>query len=246
MEQSTFSATLGGISLNFHPTYGDSVECFGSFARPASQDGPVVSLPRDSLEEARTLYSPEMSPGIVEFNELCPRASDVLLPFRRCAFHGVAFLWRSKAYIFTAPSGTGKTTQYVLWKMLYGDEIGVLNGDKPVLESRDDGLWVHPSPWMGKEGMGRAESAPLGGVIYLAQGQENTIRLMRPRESVVPVFAQFLFTAPGPEAVEQVCRLEEDMLRTVPVWLLTNRGDEASARLTHDTISQWEEHHHEG
>ena len=34
--------------------------------------------------------------------------------------------------------------------------------------------------------------------------------------------------------------LEEQLLATVPVWLLANRGDEASARLTHDTILQWE------
>ena len=245
MEQTVFGATIGGIPLTFRVASPEVARCFGPL-REEPHDGPVVWVPEADLLAARQVYPADMNEAVLEYNALCGPTADALLPFRRCLFHGAAFLWRGKAWIFTAPSGTGKTTQYVLWKMLYGGEISVLNGDKPVLESRDDGLWVHPSPWVGKEGMGRTESAPLGGVIYLAQGQENTIRLMRPRESVVPIFAQFLFTASGPEAVEQVCRLEEDMLRTVPVWLLTNRGDEASARLTHDPISQWEEHHHEG
>lgn len=244
--ENTISITVAGVRLSICLNYARTELFFGKWLQPPQSGLPTIAVTKTLMEEAKRVYPSEICPEALEFNCLPMPASDALLPFRRCLFHGAAFLWRGKAWIFTAPSGTGKTTQYVLWKMLYGDEIGVLNGDKPVLESRDNSLWVHPSPWMGKEGMGRAESAPLGGVIYLAQGQENTIRLMRPRESVVPIFAQFLFTASGPEEVEQVCCLEEDMLRTVPVWLLTNRGDEASARLTHDTISQWEEHHHEG
>lgn len=243
MEQTVFGVTIGGIPLTFQVANPEAALCFGPF-REEPNGGPVVRAPQADLLAARQLYPAGMREAALEYNVLCGPASDALLPHRRCLFHGAAFLWRGKAWIFTAPSGTGKTTQYVLWKMLYGDEIAILNGDKPVLEARADGIWVHPSPWVGKECMGRPESAPLGGVIYLAQGPENAIRPMPAGESAAPIFAQFLFTAAGPEDVSRVCALEEALLRAVPVWLLTNRGDEASARLAHDTISQWEEQHH--
>lgn len=241
----TITVTIAGIPLSICLNDPGTKPYFGTWAQPAQRCTPMVAVTEAFMKDAKRAYPMEIRPEALEFNCLPMPTSDALLPFRRCLFHGVAFSWRGKAWIFTAPSGTGKTTQYVLWKMLYGKEISILNGDKPVLESREDGIWIHPSPWTGKEGMGRVESAPLGGVIYLAQGSENTIRRIMPSESAASIFSQFLFTANGPDDIGRVSQLEEDMLRAVPVWLLTNRGDEASAWLTHDTILKWEENRHE-
>lgn len=246
MGEYTFTASLGGIELNIQTAYPQNADWFRSFACGETGTDRLVRVTKEELETVRSYYPPEMSPATVEYNELCTRVGDLLLPFCRFLFHGVAFLWRGKAWIFTAPSGTGKTTQYVLWKGLYGDEIQILNGDKPILEACPDGtIWVHPSPWMGKEGMRSMFSAPLGGMVYLQQGRENQIVRMTQGEAAVPIFCQLLFTAASPRDVELACCLEETLLKAVPVWRLINRGDEASARLTHDTILKWEENRHE-
>lgn len=244
MERLDFSLTLAGVTLNCRPLHDRTAACFRQFCQPVREDAAgVFALTQADLEAARGLYPPEMEDGILEFNELAPRLADALLPFDRCLFHGAAFLWRGRAYLFTAPSGTGKTTQYILWKLLYGEEIQILNGDKPILEFRDGGeILVHPSPWTGKEGMGRDVCAPLGGLIYLLQGQENAIAPMTPGEAALPLFCQFLFSAGSEAAVRQVCALEERLLRAAPVWRLVNRGDKASARLCHDTILEQEAH----
>ena len=97
---------------------------------------------------------------------------------------------------------------------------------------------MHPSPWRGKENMGSMRSAPLGGIIMLKQGQENAMRRVEPQEAVAELFMQFLFTRSTPLDVRRVCALEERLLQTVPVWQLVNRGDEASARLCHDTLAK--------
>lgn len=246
MDVCTFTLTLAGIPLNFRLLYPEGARYFEGFRQPPRPDCPLVFMTDREIEEERCRYGPETLLPMLEFNELATRASDWLLPFNRCVFHGVSFLWRGKAWIFTAPSGTGKSTQYVLWKHLYGEELSILNGDKPILECSESGppvVW--PSPWRGKERMGRQKAAPLGGIIYLVQGAENHISMMPPARMIVPLFAQFLFTASTPEAVRQVCAMEDRLLRVVPVWQLTNRGDEASARLTYDTIAKWEECNHE-
>ena len=166
--------------------------------------------------------------------------SNALLPFNRCVFHGTAFLWHDKAWLFSAPSGTGKTTQFRQWRRLYRDEVKIINGDKPILQFCDDGtIMVHPSPWKGKERMASMLKAPLGGIIYLQQGKENTIERMDSLDAAEPIYRQFLFLPETEEAVRRVCRMEDKLLRNIPVWELVNKGDAQSAELTHHTLTKW-------
>ena len=173
-----------------------------------------------------------------EYLELGPRVCDALLPYGRILFHGAAIVWRGRAWIFTANSGTGKTTQYMLWKLCFGSEIKILNGDKPLLEFRKDGILVHPSPWRGKEGLGSLDTAPLGGIILLEQNEENRMRRLLPAEAAGPLLTQLLFTRKNADDVRAACALEERLLAQVPVWLLQNRGDAASAALCRDTLME--------
>ncbi len=193
----------------------------------------------EALSAAVPHYPVGESHEYIEFMELSLAVSDALIPFSRVLFHGTAFLWKEKAWIFSAHSGTGKTTQYLLWKLLFGDEIRILNGDKPFLSFQDNGrILVHSSPWMGKENMGQLASAPLGGIILLRQGQENHIQRIGAKEAAVPLFTQFMFSRLTPADVGAVCALEEQLLNTTPLWLLTNKGDEASARLCRNTLTK--------
>lgn len=235
MEQH-ITLSLGGVPLEYtlqFPTLLPGFEPFQTNEQPLGS----IAVTAGEREAARMIYPAESADDYVEYMELCPRTGDALLPRRRCIFHGAAFLWRGKAWIFTGPSGTGKTTQYVLWKLLYGEELEILNGDKPLLDFSGSTIFVRPSPWMGKECMCRMKSAPLGGILLLRQGRENSIRRLTPREAVLPIYGQFIYSAAAVEQARQVCALERQLLTSVPLWELTNLGDRGSARLAHDTLS---------
>ena len=58
------------------------------------------------------------------------------------------------AYIFTAPSGTGKTTHTMLWKKHFGDRAVIVNGDKPLIRLQGGKVYVCSTPWKGKEELG--------------------------------------------------------------------------------------------
>ena len=177
-----------------------------------------------------------------EYLQLMGEVGSTLLKYDRCLFHGTAFIWHKKAWIFTAPSGTGKTTQYVLWKMMYKNELSIINGDKPILEFCENRtVWVHPSPWKGKENMGIMQSAPLGGLILLKQGAENHVQRLMPSSAALPLYSQFMFLVDNLENIDRVCMLETRLLKTCPVWKLTNLGDDDSAKLMHDTLLRWEQ-----
>ena len=183
------TVVLAGIPVRLSlrsPAYAACFQPFWTEADPVA----AVRVPEDALKEAAPHYEAGTTPEQVEYLELGPRVCDALLPYGRILFHGAAILWRGRVWVFTANSGTGKTTQYMLWKLCFGSEIKILNGDKPLLEFRKGGILVHPSPWRGKEGLGSLDAAPLGGIILLEQNEENRMRRLLPAEAAGPLLTQ--------------------------------------------------------
>ena len=234
------SLSLAEIPLTCELRFPDTASYFKNFRSGIpSQDSPV-SVPDKLVETYLHECSSVAFAAADEYHLLHLVVSNALLPYRRCIFHGTAFLWQGRAWLFSAPSGTGKTTQFRQWRKLYREEVRILNGDKPILEYTDDGqIMVHPSPWKGKERWGGMQKAPLGGIIYLEQGKENKITRMKSQEAVIPIYKQFLFLPETGEAIHAVCQLEDVLLRNIPVWKLVNLGDAASARLTHDVLLKY-------
>ena len=85
---------------------------------------------------------------------------------------------------------------------------------------------------------GSLDTAPLGGIILLEQSEENRMRRLLPAEAAGPLLTQLLFTRKNTDDVRAACALEERLLAQVPVWLLQNRGDAASAALCRDTLME--------
>lgn len=163
-------------------------------------------------------------------------ASDYLLPYNRMLFHSVAFVYKGNAFLVTAPSGTGKTTQYKNLKELYGDDIQIICGDNPVLHFIDQNIMVHPSPWKGKEGYGSMLVAPLGGIVYLKQASENRITQMEPKDAVIPIFNAINTYSKTPKLVDQMFKLEEKLITSVPVYLYENTGTLESSEILLNTL----------
>ena len=236
----TFTVNLSGIPLQISAFFSETIRYFRFFVSDNSYTPELVSVPEKLFEQLKREKNQTTLEPADEYYLLHFVVSNALLPYRRCLFHGTAFLWQGKAWLFSAPSGTGKTTQFRQWRSLYRDEVRILNGDKPILEFTDSGqIMVHPSPWKGKERWGGMQKAPLGGIIYLQQGKENKITRMKPQEAVIPIYKQFLFLPETGEAIHAVCRLEDTLLRNIPVWKLVNLGDAASAQLTHDVLLKY-------
>lgn len=227
--------TLAGVPIELQLLYPDYLPFYDPYLtneKPVARTG----MTADEINAALCRYPNGIAPEYIEHIELCPRLSNILLEYERAFFHATAFVWREKAWLLAAPPGTGKTTQYLLWKRLYGDEVRILNGDKPILECSENGITVHPSPWNGKENMSGRASAPLGGIIILEQAKENTIQ-RQGKEAILPLFKQFLFL-PSRNSVKAVFEIEDKMLRSVPVFKLRNCGDDASVRLCRDTLEE--------
>lgn len=233
--------TLGDI--NFKVKFHFPMTLIHYFREFREADGQVnyseiVAVTQEEIQDRKDEFGSE---SFTELNLLLEHFSKLFLSYDRCLFHGVAICIDGRAWLISAPSGTGKSTQYLRWKEIYGEEVRLICGDKPILEFQSSGdIIVHASPWTGKERWKGSGAAKLAGIVYLEQGESNHICPMPVAEAAVPLYTQFLYQPTGKEEIYRVSSMLDRILQNVPIWKLVNTGDAASARLTHDTILQEE------
>lgn len=159
-----------------------------------------------------------------------------LLAFDGMMLHASALCYNKKAYLFSGPSTVGKSTHTRQWQACFGD-VQVFNDDKPAVRCID-GIWhAYGTPWCGKDGININMKAPLGGICFLKQGRENSIRRMSPPEAFAMCMAQtqrFYKT----ENAEKHMQLMQQLVCTVPVWELTNYPGPEAAQLACDTMTR--------
>lgn len=132
--------------------------------------------------------------------------------------HGAVIEYNNEGLMFTAPSGTGKTTHIRLWRKYLGSAVQIVNGDKPFLSKDKNGkIYVWGTPWAGKERWQRNCSVPLKAICVIAQGTENKIRKLTADEAIDALFLQIYHKN---DAELEICTLEfmDALLRTVPVY----------------------------
>ena len=154
-------------------------------------------------------------------------------------FHAAVVEVDGKAYAFSAPSGTGKSTHIRLWRRVYGERVGIINGDKPLLRERDGILTVYGTPWCGKEGWNRNTSAPLAGLCFIERAEQNRIRRMENTEAVERIFTQLL-KPDTPDGVAETLRVTDLLIRNIPVYLLSCNMTEEAARTSFEAMVKGE------
>lgn len=173
-------------------------------------------------DNAAILKEKELVPSapIESCESLCIyRAIGERLPhFDRFVFHGAAIEYGGKAYLFTAPSGTGKTTHINLWKQYLGDKVDIINGDKPIIKAGNIST-VYGTPWAGKEGYQRNASAPLKAICILKQGKENKITKLEVAEAVNHLMRQ-VYLPSDSSALSKTLELLGTVIENTPVYIL--------------------------
>ncbi len=237
MKERIYEGSFAGRPLRYAFHYADTPRYMAPYLAPYNGDDYDLMASHEYMDSQRPFYPECTDDPYVEYKSLIGLTSLELLPCGSCLFHAVAIRKDGLAWLLTGRSGVGKTTQYKNWKILFKNDVQMICGDMPVLESMDDGsIMVHPSPWNGKERIKGNGSALLGGILLLEQGTENRIRRLGAEESVLPVLEQFAVMPDTEEQVRQLAWLADRMLRRCPVWKMTNRGDRGSTMLAAETF----------
>ena len=149
-----------------------------------------------------------------------------MLPMRRILqYFGTSFFHASQisvdntGILFTAPSGTGKTTQARLWRDHRGAQI-VCN-DRTLIRN---GM-TYGFPIDGSEPVRSGQVNQLGAIVLLKQDSENSVRRLRPGNAIAALLPQLVIDIWDPQARTLAIEQLMDLLRAYPVYLLSCRPD---------------------
>ena len=132
-----------------------------------------------------------------------------MLKYDTWLMHGSAVAVGNEAFLFTAPSGTGKTTHTRLWLEQVPGAF-VVNGDKPLLRMRNGICEACGTPWSGKENMNRNAMVPLQAICFLHRGVTNRIKEIPFREAA-PLLLQQSYRAADPLMMQKTMQLVKEL-----------------------------------
>lgn len=185
-----------------------------------------LRLREEALAEGmkiRTFTEPFLERAVLQ-----RKAAEALRPSGIFLLHGSTVAVDGKAYLFTAPCGTGKSTHTRLWREVFGSRAVMVNDDKPFLQLTNGGVLAWGSPWSGKHGLDTNICVPLAGVCILERGRENHIASISAEEALL-----FLRTQAEPEDRLWV----EELAKRVPLWHMTCNKQPEAAKVSYHAMS---------
>ncbi|MBR4760348.1 MAG: hypothetical protein IK078_09420 [Lachnospiraceae bacterium] len=178
----------------------------------------------------------ENSDAYLETLAVYRKIAEIMPSYDTILMHGSSIAVDGKGYLFTAKSGTGKSTHTRLWRELLGQRAVMINDDKPLIRVNDDGsAVVYGTPWDGKHRLSSSIAVPLKVICILERGKENSISEVV-KEDVYPMLLQQIYRSSDRQVMEQTIKLIDRL--DVKLFKLSCNMDPGAAMLSFNTMSQ--------
>lgn len=204
--------------------------CRAYLTEPATPDI-IIREERYRPEKRRNFTAEEhayMESGCIFYSDL--------LSFDGMILHSSAIEYEGRAYLFSGPSGVGKSTHTRLWQQTFGDAVQVFNDDKPALRYLDGQWFAYGTPWCGKDGINQNKKVPLAGICFLKQGPQNRIRRMEAKEAIGYILCQSLRNIQSEVRMDLLLGLVDKLVRMIPIYEMENNAQPECAHLSFETM----------
>ncbi len=148
--------------------------------------------------------------------------------------HSSFIEYEGKAILFTAPSGTGKSTQAALWEHLRGARV--INGDRSVVRREAHGFEAHGVPFCGSSGISEPARLPLAAIVVLSQAPRTEIRPLSGARAFRAVWEGCSLHTWNSEDVARCSETVADAIARVPVYHLACTPDESAVLALEETL----------
>lgn len=142
----------------------------------------------------------------------------ILLQHSGFMLHSSAIDYHGRGILFTAPSGTGKSTQADLWQRLEGAKI--INGDRAIIRYQADQFWAYGSPYAGTSGVFTNLSVPIHAIVVLSQAKENTLCQLAPAMAFQKLFRESTAFSWDSNFIDILSGLLLELIDKIPVYHL--------------------------
>lgn len=167
------------------------------------------------------------------FGKIFPYA---VLNYDAFVIHGVLMEYDGKGIIISAPSGTGKTTHVRMWRDMH--RALIINGDRSLCKKKND-IWTgFGMPWCGTSGEYINREIPINAIVVLQRGEENQIKELTKIHAFQHMFENIVVPQWDSKLMNNAIDMFEDMIKEIPVFLLTCRPDEEAVEVLRKEIDK--------
>lgn len=179
---------------------------------------------------------PHLSEDEHEYMWTCDAFYNELLRHNGLMLHSSCVEKDGYAYLFSARSGTGKSTHTHLWlEHLSGTRI--INDDKPALIC-ENGVWYAcGTPFSGKTDENLNVKIPVRAIIFLHRSKTNEVK-KSPAPLAVAPFLEQTINPVDRSLAEKMLEYADDILRKIPVFSLGCNLDPSAAEIAYNEIER--------
>ena len=223
-----FTIQIAGLVTRVHPMFSSTREYCRSYLSELAPEFDVVVTAQDLVREQELAELEAMEEGLrlrkfsdpfLERAVIQRKIARELLSRNTVLLHGSTVAVDGAAYLFTAPCGTGKSTQAELWRRYRNAQI--INGDKAIVYLASEGVSVSSLPLCGSSGICRNVSGPVQAIVTLSQSRENRICRLGGKDAVKALLSQLYVQRGEAEAVAGALALASGIAGRVPVFHLS-------------------------
>ncbi len=158
------------------------------------------------------------------------KIAEKMLDFDTVLFHGSVVAVDGVGYLFTAKSGTGKSTHTRLWREYFGDRAVMVNDDKPLLHISENGVIAYGTPYNGKHRLGTNASVPLKAICILTRAADNHIESIT-REQAYTMLLQQVYRPADSVLMMKTLNLIDRLADMVKLYRLGCNRDISAAKV---------------
>lgn len=196
-----------------------------------------VTITQENIEYERAREeTPGHADAYLEELAVYRKVSEKMPYYDTILFHGSVIAVDGVAYVFTAKSGTGKSTHTALWRRLFGDRAVMVNDDKPLLHIGDV-VTAYGTPYDGKHKLSNKIAVPLKAVCILERAEENSIVKIT-RSEAYPMLVQQAYRPADIAAMQKTLSLIDKMADTVGLFRLGCNMDPDAARVAYEGMNR--------
>lgn len=222
---------IAGLTVKMD-SFGRTVEQAAPYLCEPCQDPQIVIT--SNWSEMKQRY-PMCSDDVGEYMATGTSFYRQLLDFGGMMLHSSAVVVDGQAYLFTADSGTGKSTHTQLWLKKFGARAFILNDDKPALRLEDDGWYAYGTPWSGKYDISVDTRVPVAGIAVVERGEVNSIEPFGGIAAIHAILKQ-VNRPKAKEYREKLLELLDKLITQVPVWKLHCNMDPEAAEVSYSAM----------
>lgn len=230
---------IAGIYVQMKPKYN----------RTLKQSIPYLS---NDIKEPDIIFDEKLDKIVLESQELYKGLSiedieymiygacfyDTLLKHNGFMLHSSCVVVDNEAYLFSAPSGTGKSTHTQLYLKVFKERAKILNDDKPAIVIEDGQVLAYGTPFSGKTDLNLNEHYPIKGICFIERSKDNFIEEMASSKAIFNILNQTLRPKID-DKTDILLSYIDTLVKNVPIFRLGANMSDDAAILSFNTMKNF-------